>query len=397
MNPLETMSLAVKSILSNRLRSSLTVLGIVIGVTSVILLVSIVSGLQSFITEQISSLGSNVMYVIPGELGGPGGGPGGSINRLTMQDVNSLERGLNGEAEVTGAIQKYMTAKYRNKTSERVEINGVQANYPKVLSSSDVVKGRYFTKSEEESGKKLAVIGPTVQEKLFGTQNPLGKDIEIGDVKYEVIGLLKKRGSNLGIDADNIAIIPLISAQRQFGVNNVQAILISANNSNQVQKVKKDAEQILLKRLNDDDFTVMTQEQTLSTVSTITGVLTIALGGIAAISLLVGGIGVMNIMLVSVTERTKEIGLRKALGAKASDIRNQFLIEALTLSAFGGLIGILLGWLLAFIIGFFLQTNVPIWAVSLSFGFSLLVGVIFGVTPAIRAAKLDPIQALRYE
>jgi putative ABC transport system permease protein len=397
MNFFETLQLSIKAILANRLRAFLTILGIVIGVTSVILLIALVSGLKSFITEQISALGPNVMYVVPGKIGG-GQGPGGAqINRLTLQDVENLKQKLGTEAEVSAGIQKSTTIKYKNKLDKNANVYGAQANYTKIISSLKIEQGRFFTKSEEDSGRKVAIVGPSIAKNLTNGRSLLGEQIIIGNGRYQVIGVLAARGANLGLDLDNIAIIPLRAAQREFGDDKVQNILVSANTPGNVKVVQKKVQEILGKRLSEDDFTVQTQEQTLSTVSQITGVLTIALGGIAAISLIVGGIGIMNIMLVSVTERTREIGLRKALGARPVDIRNQFLIEALTLSGLGGVIGIALGILLALIAGIFIKTTVPLWSVGLSFGFSILVGVVFGVAPAIRAARLNPIQALRYE
>lgn len=232
---------------------------------------------------------------------------------------------------------------------------------------------------------------------MFVDTEALGKQIDVAGLKYTVIGVIESRGSVFGIDFDNSIYIPFSTAQKQFGIDRLNTIYISAKDSETVVEVQKKAIQLLKKRLSDDEFTVQTQQQTLSTISQITSVLTLALGGIAAISLIVGGIGIMNIMLVSVTERTREIGLRKALGAKPKDIRNQFLIEAVTLSSLGGLIGIILGIGIAFVIGRFFTTAVPLWSIALSFGFSMLVGVVFGVAPAIRAAKLDPITALRYE
>ena len=204
-------------------------------------------------------------------------------------------------------------------------------------------------------------------------------------------------GGNFGIDLDNVGAISVVAAQRQFGEDRVQNILISAKTPELIKSVQSEAVKTLKKRLTEDDFTVQTQEQTLSTISQITGVLTAALGGIAAISLIVGGIGIMNIMLVSVTERTREIGLRKALGARPKDIRLQFLIEAVTLSALGGIIGIILGIAFSLLVNIFFQTTITWWSIALSFGFSVLVGVVFGVAPAIRASKMNPIQALRYE
>jgi putative ABC transport system permease protein len=397
MNAEELLRVSITSILANRMRSALTILGIVIGVTSVILLVALVSGLQTFITDQISGLGSNIMFVIPGQIGG-GRGPGGAqVNRLTLQDAMDLRNGLRDQAEVSAAVSKNSTLKFGNKIDKNVSTLGAESNLPKIIKLIKITQGRFLSTSEGASSKQVAVIGPTVAKNLFGTKNPVGQTITISDVKYQVIGVMASRGSSFGIDQDNTVVIPLAAATRQFGINNPNAIYIGANSPTIVSTVQNKATKILEKRLSEDDFTIQTQAQTLSTISQITGVLTAALGGIAAISLLVGGIGVMNIMLVSVTERTREIGLRKALGAQPKDIRSQFLIEAVVLSGLGGIIGIILGYVLAFIAGRFLTTTVPLWSVGLSFGFSMLVGVIFGVAPAIRASRLDPITALRYE
>lgn len=397
MNLWETISLAFKAILSNRLRSFLTVLGIVIGVTSVILLISLVTGLKSYITNQISGLGSNLIFVIPGRVGGARSPGGVQANRLTVQDANTLKNKLGTNADVSPAVQKSTTLKFGNKLDKNASVVGVETNYAKVIQAVKIVEGRFFNASEASSGKRVVVIGQTVKTNLFGEQSALNQSIVVGDLKYIVIGILGPRGSTFGIDQDNAVAIPLVAAQRQFGLDKLNTIYVSVKTADDVKNVQAQITSTLKKRLSEDDFSVQTQEQTLSTISQITGVLTIALGGIAAISLVVGGIGVMNIMLVSVTERTKEIGLRKALGAKPKDIRDQFLIEAVTLSGIGGIIGIVLGFLLSLLIGNLFTTSVPLWSVLLSFGFSMAVGVIFGVAPAIRAARLNPIQALRYE
>lgn len=397
MNILLTFTLAMKAILANKMRSFLTVLGIVIGVFSVIILIALVTGLQTYITKQISGLGSNVMFVLPGKITGTSG-PGDSVNRLTMKEVTQLSRELKNEAKVSTAVQRVTTVKQGNKSVKNTTVVGTLANMPEVLEYYDVGKGRFFNNAEGASGKRVVIIGSSVAEGIFGEKNPLNKTIEISNLKYRVIGVLDKKGAVFGQDQDNTAIIPLSTAQKQFGFDNVNAIYISAENPEDVPVVQSRVQSILAKRLSEDDFTVQTSEQTLATISQITGVLTLALGGVAAISLLVGGIGVMNIMLVSVTERTREIGLRKALGAKSKDIRNQFLIEALTLSGIGGLLGILLGVTVALIVNqFVFTTTITLWSIALSFGFSMIVGIVFGVAPAIRAARLDPITALRYE
>ncbi len=397
MNLIETIKLSFASILANRMRSFLTVLGIVIGVMSVILLISLVTGLKTFITNQIEGLGSNLLFVIPGRVGGARSPGGVQANRLEYQDAQLLRDKLQSSAQVSAAIQRTGTLKFGNKTDKGAAIYGVEANYSKVLMAIKLESGRFFRESEVSSAKKVAVIGKSAKDTLFGSGSALDQLIDVSGMKYRIIGILEPRGSVFGVDQDNAIYLPLEAATRQFGIDRVNTIYISASNPESVKSIQNQATAILKKRLTEDDFTVQSQEQTLSTIGQITGVLTAALGGIAAISLLVGGIGVMNIMLVSVTERTREIGLRKAIGAKPEDIRNQFLIEALTLSGIGGIIGILLGIGISLIIGQFFTTTVPFWSVALSFGFSMLVGVVFGVAPAIRASRLDPITALRYE
>lgn len=394
---METVNIAFTAILANKIRSFLTMLGIVIGVTSVILLISLVTGLQTFITSQIQGLGSNLLFVIPGRIGGARSPGGIQTNKLLYADARALKNKLRDSADISASIQKTTTLKFDSKNDKRVAVFGVESNYPKIVAALKLTEGRFFKESEAASARKVVVIGKTVQENLFGQKKSVGQSITVDNLKYTVIGTLSSRGSVFGIDADNAIYAPFLSIQRQFGINNVNTIYISAKNSGEVKSVQQKAVTILKKRLTEDDFTVQSQEQALSTISQITGVLTLALGGVAAISLIVGGIGIMNIMLVSVTERTREIGLRKAVGAKSKDIRNQFLIEAVTLSALGGIIGIILGFAISLIIGRFFTTTVPLWSVALSFGFSMLVGIIFGVAPAVRAAKLDPIQALRYE
>ncbi len=396
MDILETGKSALTAILANRLRSFLTVLGIVIGVTSVILLISIVTGLQTFITNQIQGLGANLLVVIPGRIGGARSPGGVQANRLVYADAINLRSKLSSQAHISGVIQRNATLKSGNKTDKGTAVFGVEANFPQTVSIT-LNSGRFFRDSEQQSSRKVAVVGPTVKTNLLLGANPIGKKINVAGIKYTIIGVLAPRGSIFSFDQDNSIYIPFQSAQKQFGIDRLNTIYISVNNSSDIKNVQIKATKILKKRLSEDEFTIQSQEQTLSIISQITGVLALALGGIAAISLIVGGIGIMNIMLVSVTERTREIGLRKAIGAKPSDIRSQFLIEAMTLSGFGGIIGIILGIGFSLIIGRFFTTTVPLWSVALSFGFSMLVGIIFGVAPAIRASRLDPIQALRYE
>ncbi len=392
----ELVKLSLQALIANKLRSILTTLGIIIGVFAIILLVSLGSGLQNYITNAISGLGSNLIFVIPGAPGG-GRGPGGIVtNKLLLTDATILSERLQATALVSGFVQQTTAVKYGNKTDKGTTIAGASSNYPQIV-NVNIDEGIFFSKSQEVSGNKVAVVGHTVVDKLFNGKSPIGKVITAGSGRYTVIGVLARRGSIFGIDQDNTVGIPITVAMREFGITNISAMYIRAKSPTLVPFVEKQTKAILLKRLSPDDFNLQTQESTLSTVTNITNILSIALGGIAAISLLVGGIGVANIMLVSVTERTKEIGLRKALGAKRNDILKQFLLEATLLSVGGGIIGILLGLGASILISLIFVSTVTPWSIFLAFSFSVAVGIIFGMAPAIKASKLSPIEALRYE
>ena len=397
MNFFELLQLSWRALIANKLRSVLTTLGIIIGVFSIILLVSLGTGLQGYITGEVSGLGSNLMFVIPGAEGGARTAGGAVTNKLTLADANLLTTKLQGQAQVAPVVLKTATIKYGNQSDKGVSIAGTTANYTKIINNIHIDSGSGFTDAQVRSGSSVALIGHTVVTKLFPNSDPIGKNILVGTNRFIVIGTIAPRGSVFGIDQDNLVGIPITIAQRQFGVTNVNAIYLSAKSADSVNFVKKLAEKTLLTRLTTDDFNIQTQESTLSTINNITNALTIALGGIAAISLLVGGIGVANIMLVSVTERTREIGLRKALGARRADILKQFLFEAVILSVAGGIIGIALGIGVSIIVSKFFVSQVTPWSIFLAFFFSVAVGVIFGMAPAIKASKLSPIEALRYE
>lgn len=396
MNFQELVALSWKSITVNKLRSFLTTLGIIIGVFSIILLVSIGSGIQGYVTNEISSLGSNLIDVLPGNTSG--GGFGSFIsNKLRVQDWKSLDRKLTPIAKLTPVIRQVATIKYKTIQDKGAFVAGVSYQYPFVVTATKMSQGIFFTKGQEQAGTNVVVVGNTVYEKFFPGQNAIGKRIYIGSKLYTIIGVAEKRGSFLGVDQDNIAYISVESAQELFGSDILTEIAITADSPELVPIVIDQTKQVLLKRLTADDFSVETADTLTATISSITNMLSLALGGIAAISLLVGGIGVANIMLVSVTERTREIGLRKALGAKRSDILKQFLIEAVMISVLGGVIGIILGMGASIIVAKLLVSEVTPWSVVIAFVFSVAIGIIFGMAPAIRASKLSPIEALRYE
>ena len=388
--------MSLKAIASNKLRSFLTTLGIIIGVFSIIVLVSIGSGIQTYVTSQISSLGSNIIDILPGSSDNPLGGI--LSNNLKLQDSKNIQRSVAGLASQTPVLQQTTIIKYKNVKVKNAFVGGVNFEYPDVVSSLKIKEGVFFSKGQELSGAPVAVLGFKIYEKFFNGKSALGKRIYVGEKQYSVVGVAEKTGTTLGaFDRDNIVYIPVELAQSQFGTTSVREIVVSAKTKELTPLVIKKIESTLLKRLGKDEFTIETAESLSQTISNVTNALSLALGGIAAISLLVGGIGVANIMLVSVTERTREIGLRKALGAKRSDILKQFLLESIMISVFGGTIGIVLGMIVSFIIAIILVSTVTPWSVIVAFVFSVLVGVIFGMAPALRASKLNPIDALRYE
>lgn len=400
MDFLEILRLSFSSLKANKIRAFLTMLGIIIGVAAVILLISLGSGLQNYITQQFESLGANSIYVMPGKIsldeGFSQGPPNFAGSKLTITQAKEIKKLSDAIVDTAVGIEMSASMKYGN-ISKYARSQGVTDNFFSMY-NIEVESGRSLTKGDVEEKRKVVVIGATIKKKLFENIEPLGKKLLIGDRRYEVIGVTKEKGMLGGNnDIDNAVYIPFTCAQEQFGMDNVMYILIKAQSKERIDEAKAITKRYLLKKLKEDDFTVMDQASLLSSINQILAVLTMALGGIAAISLLVGGIGIMNIMLVSVTERTREIGLRKAVGAKSSDILFQFLIEAVTLCLFGGIIGVSIGFGGSLIAKKFIPTTVPVWAVLLAFGFSSLVGLIFGVAPAAKAAKLDPIEALRYE
>ncbi|HSX39082.1 MAG TPA: ABC transporter permease [Candidatus Saccharimonadales bacterium] len=391
----EYFKIALRSLLRNKVRSILTMVGIIIGVGAVIILTSIVGGLKKTITKQFESFGSNNLYVFPGTPGG-GRGPGGAVvNKLTFSMEDQLKQ-IRGVTTVSAAVINVGNIKYLNKDSKNVTINGTEDNFIS-LSSLGLLEGRYFSRSEYSGGRVVAVIGPKIKEKLYGKQTAIGKEVIIKDKKFTVVGVLEPRGAIFGVDQDTEVYIPLTVSRQRFQIDRPNFFFVKVGQTENIGTVQHDIIRVISRTLDESDFSVISQDQSLQFINTVLGVLAAALGGIAAISLIVGGVGIMNIMFVSVTERTREIGLRKAIGASSHNILSQFLLEAVILSLLGGLIGVLFGILSSALLGKFIDTQVNFFYVAISFVVSAAIGIIFGVAPAIKASKLDPIVALRYE
>ena len=395
--------LALRAIRRNVLRSFLTILGIVIGVAAVIIMVTVGQGATAKVTSDISKLGSNLLIVTPGQRRGPGGSSG-DAKPFEISDVKAIESQISSLNAVAPAASQGVTIVYGN-INRTTSLTGTDNEYIKVRDWS-VAQGREFRESELRSGKAVCIIGATVQKELFGSQNPLGQRIRIKKFSCEVVGVLTAKGqTGMGMDQDDTVIIPLRTFQRRIsGKTDVSQIQVSVQDGVSTEKISGDIEKLMRERRgvksgDSDNFTVRDMKEIADTLSGTTKVLTTLMGSVAAVSLLVGGIGIMNIMLVSVTERTREIGTRLAIGAMEKDVLTQFLVEAVVLASFGGIIGIALA--LAASAGIVQMLGVPLVLdyriVALAFVFSAAVGVIFGFFPARKAARLDPIEALRYE
>lgn len=391
---------STRAVRTNKTRSFLTTLGVIIGVASVILLVSIGAGLQSYVTREFESLGSNVLLISPGRISFSGGPPQNVEAKFDFDDVRNIENLGEPIIRASGMISRGVTLKYKSK-SYYGTVAGVDQDYPQ-YGNTEIETGRFFSKSEQERSKMVVVIGHKVYTELFGENgNAVGKDIDIAGGRVAVVGVLKEKGGGFGGgggDENSYVMMPVTSASKLTGIKKPAAVTVRTRTAEDVPiAARKVKEYFYRKNLTDDDFTIMEPKELLNTINSFLGVVTGALSGIAAISLVVGGIGIANIMFVSVTERTREIGLRKAVGATYRDILFQFLAEAIMLSVLGGSVGILIGMGLSLLMGTFIETSVTGGSVVLSFGISCLVGVISGIAPAIRAAKLDPIVALRWE
>jgi putative ABC transport system permease protein len=396
-----TLLLALRAIRRNLMRSFLTILGIVIGVAAVITMVTLGNGATRSVSDQIASMGSNLLMVVPGQRFGPGseGAP-----RFKSADYEAVQSQITAAERVAPVVSKTATTVYQANNWSTV-ITGSTNDYFRA-GNWELAAGRHFSEIEERAGKAVCLIGETVRNKLFGRQNPVGSDIRIKQFSCEVIGLLTAKGqSAMGSDQDDTVVMPLRTVQRRLsGSPDISRLMVSVKSGASIDAAKAQLVLLMRERRNiaeseEDDFRVMDTRQIAETLTSTTRILTMLLGAVAAVSLLVGGIGIMNIMLVSVTERTREIGIRLAIGAQERDVLLQFLIEAVVLSSIGGLIGIALAT--AASIGLAGLMAVPYLFDPginlLSFLFSAAIGVIFGFFPARRAASLDPIDALRHE
>jgi len=392
---------------ANKVRTGLTMLGIIIGIASVIAMISIGQGAQGSIQASIQSIGSNLLMVMPGAQRTPGvqvNTGRGASRTLVTADATAIEQSITGvkavAPELSGRYQ--VTAKG---TNTNTSVDGVTASYTDVRNLS-IDLGSFITDQNDKSLSRVAVLGPTVRDDLFGAGvDPTGQVIRIKGMQFSVIGVTKSKGGSGFGSQDDMIFIPLSTAQKFLaGADYVSTISVQAENADLMTQMQTDITDLLLARhkINDPtaaDFSVLNQADIVATASSVTGTFTILLAAVAGISLLVGGIGIMNMMLTTVTERTKEIGLRKAIGAKSKDINLQFLIEAVSMTFVGGLIGVALGWAVGYVITSLgiIQTSISLTSVLLAFGVSAGIGIIFGYYPARRASKLNPIEALRFE
>jgi putative ABC transport system permease protein len=390
----ESFRVAFDALRANRLRSLLTMLGVVIGVAAVVVLVAIGGGAKELVTSEVEGLGSNIVFVVPGKFQL---GTTPALSKLQLSDADYLNRVLGRPDAVAVALTSAENLRAGTATYYAT-VQGATANVIDVF-DRPVAEGRYVSKADIATARRVIVLGPDAASALFPGADPIGRQVSMGGVEFRVVGVFKAKGGAFGVSPDTEVHIPVTAAQRLFGMSTISGFATKADTPGDVDATGQKLVDALKRKYPGDDFTAVSQTEILGTIGRILSLLTLVLAAIAGISLLVGGVGVSNIMLVSVRERTKEIGLRKALGARQRDILAQFLLEAVMLTSIGGLIGIGLGIGASYTLSAF--TPVPAvlawWSIVLAFGVSAAVGVFFGVMPARRAGKLDPVVALRTE
>jgi putative ABC transport system permease protein len=396
---LDVLRFTTGALRGHRLRTALSMLGVAIGVAAVIALTALGEGARRYVTDQFSSLGTNILIVVPGKVETTGGMPGlgGAPRDLTVDDALAVARGV-PEVRMLAPVSMGNESVSFGERSRQVAVIGSTAEMLDVR-NLQLRSGRFLPAGEWDRGTPVAVLGSTLDRELFQGINPLGKIIRVGDTRMRVIGVLTKRGTTLGINMDDIVVVPVATGMRMFNRTSLFRMIVSLKPKADVERAKERIKALLMERHDhDEDFTLITQDAVMSAFSDIFNVLTLALAGIAAISLTVAGVGIMNVMLVSVSERTREIGLLKAVGARPRQILVAFLTEAVLLSLAGGLAGLAAGWagVSALVAAFpALSATPPAWAVGAALAVCFGVGAVFGVLPARRATRLDPIAALR--
>lgn len=394
MRSAEAFRVAVTALRANRLRSVLTMIGVVIGVAAVVLLVAIGSGAKQEVEEQVSGLGANLVFVVPGRFEF---GTAPSVSPLELDDVERLGRVVGDPTAVAASVSSGESL--RSGSAEAfVTAVGANENLPNVL-DRELARGEYFSATDVDTRRRVAVLGASTAEMLFPDLEPLGRQVVLSGVRFRVVGVFADLGESFGVNRNAEVHVPITAAQRLFGIDRVDLLTVKAPTSDTVEDVQALVLAALTEAYPDAEVSALTQSEILGTLGQILSVLTLVLAAIAAISLVVGGVGVSNIMLVSVRERTREIGLRKALGARQRDVLSQFLIEAILLTTIGGVIGIGLGLAGSVLVERFspVPSQIAWWSPALAFGVSVAVGLVFGVAPARRAGKLDPVVALRSE
>jgi putative ABC transport system permease protein len=404
----ENIKIAFIAILANKMRSVLTVLGVMIGVAAVIAVVSIVQGLQHKISSDLQEIGSNFIQVFPD----PGEQRNPFLQKLpdlTIDDAAAVRRATTSIQDFTPIYVASAQTKFGD-ARHQVQLYAVNTSYQEIVNHW-VEHGRFFTSVDEEQKKRVCILGPEAAKDLNLGDDPIGKLIQVDRNTFTVVGVMEKKGGTLGNDQDDLILIPFSTAVVVYGTESMRKLVLAFQMTDgaDMELAREQVREVLrarhkLGKEDKDDFRILAQEEIMSTISTVLGSVTLILGTVVGVALLVGGIGIMNIMLVSVTERTREIGIRKSIGARRRDILVQFIIEAVTLSALGGVIGVIIGFLLANLVRFGLgrwvdlpPVHTPLWAVVLAVVFCGALGILFGVYPAAKASKLDPIEALRYE